>query len=252
MCAVHIYHSSHVEMSADNLWESSGFWGLSAHCERPPPSSWALLHSSPFGRHGCHQGLFATIWQMGQSDKYRCSQLLSPRSGSFLAPLSALPFHAGGGEVAKQPALPAPCDFPPRFVAGSVETGRKLHVIPRAKKGAQGQPAGHSSHVLCMAISSDGKYLVRLGWPCGQVGGLGVWCVPVAITFVPTGLWRPQQAHSHLGGPELPAPVHLHGTPGRCVGEALGIDHLPSMEACWVCPPGARRQAPGSSTEACG
>lgn len=52
--------------------------------------------------------------------------------------------------------------------AGSVESGRKLHVIPRAKKGAEGQPPGHSSHVLCMAISSDGKYLVRpVGGPWG-------------------------------------------------------------------------------------
>lgn len=45
------------------------------------------------------------------------------------------------------------------IIKWSVETGRKLHVIPRAKKGAEGQPPGHSSHVLCMAISSDGKYL---------------------------------------------------------------------------------------------
>ncbi|XP_068414977.1 U3 small nucleolar RNA-interacting protein 2 [Eschrichtius robustus] len=45
------------------------------------------------------------------------------------------------------------------IIKWSVESGRKLHVIPRAKKGAEGQPSGHSSHVLCMAISSDGKYL---------------------------------------------------------------------------------------------
>ncbi|EDL77289.1 RNA, U3 small nucleolar interacting protein 2 (predicted), isoform CRA_a [Rattus norvegicus] len=45
------------------------------------------------------------------------------------------------------------------IIKWSVETGRKLHVIPRAKKGTQGQPSGHSSHILCMAISSDGKYL---------------------------------------------------------------------------------------------
>nr|XP_055238523.1 U3 small nucleolar RNA-interacting protein 2 isoform X1 [Gorilla gorilla gorilla] len=48
---------------------------------------------------------------------------------------------------------------PPPPTAGSVESGRKLRVIPRAKKGAEGKPPGHSSHVLCMAISSDGKYL---------------------------------------------------------------------------------------------
>uniref|UniRef100_A0A671FTN8 U3 small nucleolar RNA-interacting protein 2 n=1 Tax=Rhinolophus ferrumequinum TaxID=59479 RepID=A0A671FTN8_RHIFE len=45
------------------------------------------------------------------------------------------------------------------IIKWSVESGRKLHVIPRAKKGAEGKPPGHSSHVLCMAISSDGKYL---------------------------------------------------------------------------------------------
>ncbi|OWK02694.1 hypothetical protein Celaphus_00010488 [Cervus elaphus hippelaphus] len=31
--------------------------------------------------------------------------------------------------------------------------------IIKSKKGAEGQPPGHSTHVLCMAISSDGKYL---------------------------------------------------------------------------------------------
>lgn len=55
-------------------------------------------------------------------------------------------------------------------------------MIPRAKKGPQGQPSGHSSHILCMAISSDGKYLVRLGWPCGRVevwvGGVCLWSLP--------------------------------------------------------------------------
>jgi len=45
------------------------------------------------------------------------------------------------------------------IIKWSVESGRKLHVIPRAKKGAEGQPPGHSSPILCMAISSDGKYL---------------------------------------------------------------------------------------------
>lgn len=45
------------------------------------------------------------------------------------------------------------------IIKWSVESGRKLHVIPRAKKGTEGQPPGHDSHILCMAISSDGKYL---------------------------------------------------------------------------------------------
>lgn len=70
-------------------------------------------------------------------------------------------------------SIPHPSSlFPPHLVAGSVENGRKLHVIPRAKKGAEGQPPGHSSHILCMAISSDGKYLVRPGQPWGLDGCL--------------------------------------------------------------------------------
>lgn len=58
-------------------------------------------------------------------------------------------------------------------------------MIPRAKKGAEGQPPGHSSHILCMAISSDGKYLVRRGWPRGGERGRDTCWVPVAIVLIP-------------------------------------------------------------------
>ncbi|POI24977.1 hypothetical protein CIB84_011273 [Bambusicola thoracicus] len=40
-----------------------------------------------------------------------------------------------------------------------VESGKKLCVVPGDKKGTEGQPMGHTAHVLCIAISSDGKYL---------------------------------------------------------------------------------------------
>uniref|UniRef100_A0A8C9G584 U3 small nucleolar RNA-interacting protein 2 n=1 Tax=Pavo cristatus TaxID=9049 RepID=A0A8C9G584_PAVCR len=43
--------------------------------------------------------------------------------------------------------------------AGEVESGKRLCVVPRGKKGTEGQPMGHTAHVLCIAISSDGKYL---------------------------------------------------------------------------------------------
>lgn len=43
---------------------------------------------------------------------------------------------------------------------GNVDTGKKLHVIPRGPKGSEKQPTGHTSHILCLAVSSDGKYLV--------------------------------------------------------------------------------------------
>uniref|UniRef100_A0A8C2SUM5 U3 small nucleolar RNA-interacting protein 2 n=1 Tax=Coturnix japonica TaxID=93934 RepID=A0A8C2SUM5_COTJA len=40
-----------------------------------------------------------------------------------------------------------------------VESGKRLCVVPGGKKGVEGQPMGHTAHVLCIAISSDGKYL---------------------------------------------------------------------------------------------
>ncbi|XP_061202884.1 U3 small nucleolar RNA-interacting protein 2 [Neopsephotus bourkii] len=43
--------------------------------------------------------------------------------------------------------------------AGEVESGKKLCVVPGGKKGTEKQHMGHASHILCMAISSDGKYL---------------------------------------------------------------------------------------------
>ncbi|NXL94998.1 U3IP2 protein, partial [Alectura lathami] len=43
--------------------------------------------------------------------------------------------------------------------AGEVESGKRLCVVPGGKKGTEGQSMGHTAHVLCIAISSDGKYL---------------------------------------------------------------------------------------------
>ncbi|NXX99954.1 U3IP2 protein, partial [Centropus bengalensis] len=40
-----------------------------------------------------------------------------------------------------------------------VESGKRLCVVPGGKKGTEEQHMGHASQVLCMAISSDGKYL---------------------------------------------------------------------------------------------
>ncbi|XP_068171577.1 U3 small nucleolar RNA-interacting protein 2 isoform X2 [Antennarius striatus] len=39
------------------------------------------------------------------------------------------------------------------------ESGKKLHTIPGGRKGTEDQHVGHTVHILCMAISSDGKYL---------------------------------------------------------------------------------------------
>ena len=44
---------------------------------------------------------------------------------------------------------------------GSVETGKKVHVIPGGRKGTEGKHVGHTAHVLCLAVASDGKFLVR-------------------------------------------------------------------------------------------
>lgn len=45
--------------------------------------------------------------------------------------------------------------------SGDVENGKKLHTIHGGRKGTEDRHVGHTTHILCMAISSDGKYLVR-------------------------------------------------------------------------------------------
>uniref|UniRef100_A0A663F3N0 U3 small nucleolar RNA-interacting protein 2 n=1 Tax=Aquila chrysaetos chrysaetos TaxID=223781 RepID=A0A663F3N0_AQUCH len=45
------------------------------------------------------------------------------------------------------------------LIKWEVESGKRLCVVPGGKKGTEERHMGHASHVLCMAISSDGKYL---------------------------------------------------------------------------------------------
>ncbi|XP_029287444.1 U3 small nucleolar RNA-interacting protein 2 isoform X1 [Cottoperca gobio] len=45
------------------------------------------------------------------------------------------------------------------IIKWDVESGKKLHVLPGGRKGTEDRHVGHTAHILCMAISSDGKYL---------------------------------------------------------------------------------------------
>ncbi|XP_069500132.1 U3 small nucleolar RNA-interacting protein 2 isoform X2 [Ambystoma mexicanum] len=45
------------------------------------------------------------------------------------------------------------------IIKWDIVSGRKLHTIPRGKKGTEDRHIGHTAHVLCMAISSDCKFL---------------------------------------------------------------------------------------------
>ncbi|XP_008317944.1 U3 small nucleolar RNA-interacting protein 2 isoform X2 [Cynoglossus semilaevis] len=45
------------------------------------------------------------------------------------------------------------------IIKWDVESGKKLHTIPGGRKGTEDRHVGHTAHVLCMTISSDGKYL---------------------------------------------------------------------------------------------
>ncbi|NWT07142.1 U3IP2 protein, partial [Mionectes macconnelli] len=40
-----------------------------------------------------------------------------------------------------------------------LDSGKSLCVVPGGRKGTEERHMGHASHILCMAISSDGKYL---------------------------------------------------------------------------------------------
>ncbi|CAL8337262.1 unnamed protein product [Lota lota] len=45
------------------------------------------------------------------------------------------------------------------IIKWDIETGKKLHTIKGGRKGTEARHGGHTTQVLCMAISSDGKYL---------------------------------------------------------------------------------------------
>ncbi|KAL6112017.1 rrp9 [Pungitius sinensis] len=45
------------------------------------------------------------------------------------------------------------------IIKWDVESGKKLHTVPGGRKGTQDRHVGHTAHILCMSISSDGKYL---------------------------------------------------------------------------------------------
>ncbi|KAM7402230.1 hypothetical protein PAMP_017489 [Pampus punctatissimus] len=45
------------------------------------------------------------------------------------------------------------------IIKWNIESGKKLHTIPGGRKGTEDRHVGHTAHILCMAISSDGKYL---------------------------------------------------------------------------------------------
>uniref|UniRef100_A0A6Q2ZQZ4 U3 small nucleolar RNA-interacting protein 2 n=1 Tax=Esox lucius TaxID=8010 RepID=A0A6Q2ZQZ4_ESOLU len=50
------------------------------------------------------------------------------------------------------------CILPLSF-EGDVESGKRLHTIAGGRKGTEDRHLGHTAHILCMSISSDGKYL---------------------------------------------------------------------------------------------
>ncbi|KAL1265991.1 hypothetical protein QQF64_004018 [Cirrhinus molitorella] len=45
------------------------------------------------------------------------------------------------------------------IIKWEVESGKKVHKIAGGRKGTEKRHVGHTTHILCMAISSDGKYL---------------------------------------------------------------------------------------------
>ncbi|KAG7280600.1 hypothetical protein CRUP_028326, partial [Coryphaenoides rupestris] len=45
------------------------------------------------------------------------------------------------------------------IIKWDVETGTKLHKVAGGRKGTEARHVGHTTQILCMAISSDGKYL---------------------------------------------------------------------------------------------
>lgn len=65
------------------------------------------------------------------------------------------------------------------IITGSIKERRKVKVIPGVKKGQDKKQVGHSSHILSIALSSDGQFLVCL---------LALkWCKIQTLTLLRTG-----------------------------------------------------------------
>ncbi|XP_024125683.1 U3 small nucleolar RNA-interacting protein 2 isoform X1 [Oryzias melastigma] len=45
------------------------------------------------------------------------------------------------------------------IIKWDIASGKKVHKIPGGRKGTEERHVGHTAHILCMAVSSDGKYL---------------------------------------------------------------------------------------------
>lgn len=45
------------------------------------------------------------------------------------------------------------------IIKWNIETGKKVHIIHGGRKGTEESHKGHTAHILCIAISSDNKYL---------------------------------------------------------------------------------------------
>lgn len=76
-------------------------------------------------------------------------------------------------------------------------------MVPGGKKGTEEQHMGHASQVLCMAISSDGKYLVwGQGWRDGH-GVCSAWVLGVQAhaQMCPAGLKQPLSSTGSRMGP---------------------------------------------------
>ncbi len=54
------------------------------------------------------------------------------------------------------------CTLPTLSIAGDLESGRKVHTMHGGRKGTEAKHKGHTAHVLCMAICTDAKFLVRM------------------------------------------------------------------------------------------
>lgn len=87
------------------------------------------------------------------------------------------------------------------ILSGDIESGKKLRTIPGGRKGTEDRHVGHTTHILSMAVSSDGKYLVRI--PALLLAFI-INCRSKASGcdssfYISIGHWRYEQADHDLG-----------------------------------------------------
>ncbi|XP_009458900.1 PREDICTED: U3 small nucleolar RNA-interacting protein 2 [Nipponia nippon] len=145
------------------------------------------------------------------------------------------------------------------LIKWEVESGKGLCVVAGGKKGAEERHRGHASHVLCVSISSDGKYVVRARDAGAAMGSID--CIQLIneehmVSGADDGsvaLWgltkkKPlvlaRQAHGMQDSQGLQQPYWISAVAALCNSDLLATGSHSASVKLWKCGEGFRKLEP--------